>query len=134
MGIIDISPFQNVAYMNITMTTGYMTNFAVTMGTSIINTSVNISLANELIVVNSNSHGTLLPEGNFTFTASTNTTVSSNNYTESISFTNSTVIDINTAMSVQLTLQKLYIYNLNILEFLLHLGENIQNYKLFPDS
>lgn len=114
MGIIDISPFQNVAYMNITMTTGYMTNFAVTMGTSIINTSVNISLANELIVVNSNSHGTLLPEGNFTFTASTNTTVSSNNYTESISFTNSTVIDINTAMSVQLTLQKLYIYNLTL--------------------
>ena len=114
IGTVDISPFENIANLNITMTTAYKTYFAVTMGTSVIKTPVNISLSNELIIVNSTSPGILLPQGNFTFTASTNTTISSNNYSESISYTNSTVIDIDTAMSVQLTLQKLYIYNLTL--------------------
>ncbi|MHB1492160.1 MAG: carboxypeptidase regulatory-like domain-containing protein [Thermoplasmataceae archaeon] len=114
VGSIGISPFETRALLNISLNQAFNVKFAISMGTSIINTSVNISLSNYLIIVNSYGTNILLPQGNFTFSAQTNSSIKASNYSESVSYSNSTVFDITSSTIVQLTLEKLYVYNLTI--------------------
>ena len=107
-----IPGFSNLSGMNLSLTRSVRISIGVNVGNRMVNLPVNISIGSALYVVNSSTPSTVLPVGNYTFTASETQSQSMPNGTvSSVVFSYSQTLFVNTNMQIPITLEKIVTYS-----------------------
>lgn len=105
-GSLSIPGFTKSYDENVTMLPAYKELISVNLGASIIYHTVTASVGNAVFSFNSSVGSITLPIGNYTFSSSlSSTTMASNGTSISVSYSQSETLYINSAQSIQITLQ-----------------------------
>lgn len=108
----SVKTFGGYAYYNVSMSQGYQTYVSVNLLSNQLTTNLTISIGSKYMLYNTSNNPIVLPQGNFTFSASRSVTQNLYNGSSiTVSYSTNYTTDINQKSYVTVTLQKYKTYS-----------------------